>query len=344
MRHVCGAWGFSCGQLRSVNPHATACNQETFKHTRCLLNQLDVQFFSQSMRFKKDIRSLPFLILLLVGVFLVNGCKSEHPNKQLQEKLNKLQEENSRLRTENELLKVQNPAAQTAPSPTPSVTAAPVQVAFEDLKGTFGEKEITQLAQLGVFDTISGKFNPTKTITRAEFVRWLVRANNAILAESPERSLRLPETGKPKPTFSDVPSTHPDFRYIQGMANAGFDIAYEGKTFKPNQPITREQMLAIKVALDRRNAISKDTGSPPGGWTDSAQISKKYWPALYTESLVQGSANVTRTFGNIKTFNPQAAVTRAEAALCASAIGDSFGVFTTAEDALQKQSATKDKV
>lgn len=233
--------------------------------------------------------------------------------------------------------KLENPATQTTASDTPKVTQTPETVEFEDIKGVPGEKEIIQLGKLGVFDTTSGKFNPKKPITRAEFVRWLVRANNAIFADLPDRTLRLPETKKA--TFSDVAPTNKDFPYIQAMADAGFPIAYEGKTFKPNQVLTREEMLAIKVALDRRNALNTDLGSPPGGWTDSAQISKKYWPAVYTESIVQGNANIGRIFGSVKSFQPQAPVTRAEAAICASAIGDSFGVFTTAEDVLQKRAS-----
>jgi hypothetical protein len=267
----------------------------------------------------------------------VSSCKSEQPNKQVQEKLKTLREENSRLSRENEILKGQlgTPVGQTTPSPTASATASPTQVAFEDIKGAFGEKEITQLAQLGVFDTTTGKFNPQKPITRAEFVRWLVRANNAIFSASPDKLLRLTEAKKS--SFSDIPATHPDFRYIQAMADAGFDIRADEKTFKPQQTLTREQMVAMKVTLDRKTAISEDTGNPPGGWTDSDQISKKYWPALYTESIVQGNGNIGRVFGSIKTFKPQAPVTRAEAAVCVSAVGDSAGVFTTAEDALQRR-------
>jgi len=290
------------------------------------------------MRFKKEVMSRAFFVLLLACFFLVSGCKRENPvDKQLQEEINRLQEENSRLKSEVEILKVQqsNPADQTSPSPTPVATSSPTLVTFEDVKGSFGEKEINQLAQLDVFETKTGKFNPQQPITRAEFVRWLVRANNTIFAGSPDKVLRLPETGKA--TFSDVPPTHPDFRYIQGMADAGFVIGDDQKTFKPNQILTREQMIAIKAGLDHRVAIDAYTGAPPGGWTDSDKISKKYWPALYFESLGQNNANIGRIFGTIKTFKPQAPVTKAEAAVCISAIGDNSSIFATAEEVLQKQ-------
>lgn len=235
-----------------------------------------------------------------------------------------------------ETLKVQltNPVDEISPSPKPVATKSPTPVAIEDIKGAYGEKEITQLAQLGVLDSTSGEFNPQQPITRAEFVRWLVRANNAIFAGSPDKTIRLLETGKA--TFSDVEPTHPDFRYIQGLTNAGYVISYDAKTFKPDQILTREEMLAIKVALDHRVAMDSKISRPPGDWTDSDKISKKYWPALYVENVFQNNANIERTFGAVKTLKPQAPVTRAEAAVSISAIGDNTAGFTTAEEALQK--------
>lgn len=292
------------------------------------------------MRHEKKVRLLLLLVLLLAGSFGVSGCKKDEDDndqreKQLQAQIDKLQDENIRLMSQNEMLelKLSKPGADTTPSPVAVAKKSPAPVTFEDVKGVFAEKEIIQLAQLGIFDTTSGKFNPQAPITRAEFVRWLVRANNAIFAASPDKTLRLPETGKA--TFSDVPPTHPDFRYIQGMTNAGFVIGNDAKTFNPNQILTREQMLAIKVALDHRVAIDRYTGGAPGGWTDSNKISKQYWPAVYVESVFQNNANVGRTFGTIKTLKPQAPVTRGEAAVCISAIGNNLSGFTTAEDALQ---------
>lgn len=283
-----------------------------------------------------------FLLVLLLCFFSISGCGSKNKDeltpreKQLQGQIEKLQEENARLKTEVEILKVQlsNPAAETTPSPTASATKSLKPVTFEDIKGGFGEKEITQLAQLGVFDTTSGKFNPQGPITRAEFVRWLVRANNAIYAGSPDKTIRLSDNGKA--TFSDVPDTRPDSRYIQAMTNAGFAIGYDDKTFKPDQILTREQMLGIKVALDHRVAMDVDTDSPPGEWTDSNKIAKKYWPALYIETVYQNNANIGRIFGTIKTLKPQAPVTRAEAAVAIWAISDRTNGFTTAEEALQQ--------
>lgn len=294
------------------------------------------------MKVNKNIKSLSILVLLLTCFVVVSGCKSNNKTnereKQLQATIDQLREENANLKSEMEMLKVQlaNPADEMSPSPTPVATKSPTPVTFEDIKGGYGEKEITQLAQLGVLDSTSGKFNPQQPITRAEFVRWLVRVNNAIFTGSPDKTIRLPDTDTGKATFSDVEPTHPDFRYIQGLTNAGYVIGYDAKTFKPDQILTREEMLAIKVALDHRVAMDSNISRPPGDWTDSNKISKKYWPALYVESVFQNNANIGRTFGTVTTLKPQAPVTRAEAAVTISAIGDNTAGFTTAEEALEK--------
>jgi hypothetical protein len=278
------------------------------------------------------------------------------------------------------------PTAPTAPSApstdTPANAPAPTAVGFDDIKGVFGEKEITELAQLGVFESASGKFNPQQTITRAEFVRLLVRANNAIWFDQSDKMVRPAEGGAA--TFPDVPTSHPDFRYIQGMINAGFAVGFDEKAFKPDEPLTREQMIAIKIGVDKgglediilnpkgkrilsadRTALESNTlASHVPNWTDRNQISKQFIPAFnsqaYQFSHSGGSndpwvaetkdpfQNVNRAFGAVKALRPQTPVTRAEAAAAVSLVGnhetDRFKMLLrTAEDALKIKAGEKPK-
>jgi outer membrane murein-binding lipoprotein Lpp len=319
------------------------------------------------MRFRTQVESRSLLVLILASFFLVNGCQSNQEIKQLQA-------ENAKLKADIEQLKAQqqNSASQvtTSPtpvateSPTPVTTASPAQVAFDDIKGSAAEKEIAQLAQLEVFDTTTGnKFNPSQPITRAEFVRWLVRANNAIWFDQIDKTIRLAEGGEA--TFADVPPTHPDFRYIQGMANAGIAVGYDEKNFKPDQPLTREQMIAIKIGLDKggiENAIldpskaEDSTGEQISAnklaaavpdWSDRNQISQKFIAAFNSEYYTfwgnndQWPAkedkfkNVDRAFGAIKALKPQAPVSHSEAALAISLVGN----HTTERDKIDSRTA-----
>ena len=52
-------------------------------------------------------------------------------------------------------------------------------------------------------------------------------------------------------SFSDLASSDPDFRYVQGLSDAGIAVGFPDKSFKADQPLTREQMIAIKSGLDR---------------------------------------------------------------------------------------------
>jgi hypothetical protein len=96
------------------------------------------------------------------------------------------------------------PAASAAASTSSAATSAPLsKAAFTDINGADGADAIRQLAFLGVLDNTSGQFRPHDPISRAEYVRWLVRANNAYFTTHPEKRIRLAETGQA--TFLDVP-------------------------------------------------------------------------------------------------------------------------------------------
>jgi hypothetical protein len=223
-------------------------------------------------------------------------------------------------------------------SPMASPSAAMVQaspginggtpVAYTDLASTFGEKQITDLAALGVFGTPSGTFRPDETITRGDFVKWLVLANNAIFSDSPEKQIHPSQSGTS--SYPDVSTSHPDFAYIQGMYDAGFAVGFPDKTFKPDAILTREQMIAIKESVDRGGVQSyyvANWNSTMPDWKDKNQINKIFRGAIAEDSGLDRAAvvnwshpnlvidNVPRTFGAIAMFRPQDPVTRAQAAV-----------------------------
>jgi hypothetical protein len=208
------------------------------------------------------------------------------------------------------------PAAAPVAAAPPAQPAAPA-VAFTDIAGLAAEDAITNEAALGIFDTTTGPFKPTDSITRAEFVRWLVRANNAYYKDTPAQQIKPADTGAA--TFVDVPPAHPDFKYIQGMANAGFVIGVDKTHFAPDRAITREEMLAIKIARDNKGPSA---GDPNGlGYTDKMKVNPNYAAAVGSAGSVFSTQDVARVWGSIKTLNPQKPVTRGEAAICLARFG-----------------------
>lgn len=217
------------------------------------------------------------------------------------------------------------PVAAAAAVATPSGSPDPLSaVHFTDVSGIYAEKPIKQEAVLGVFGTKDGKFNPYGAITRGDYVRWLVLANNAYFS-SPAEVIRLAEPNSEQ-SFVDVPKSDPNFKYIQGLANAGFLVGIDKTHFAPARNITREEMLAILISRDlhgRFDSVSLDRVKSDTGLADADKISKPYWGAIDADhwSNIFGSANsLSRVFGPVKNLHPQQLATRADAAVAISLI------------------------
>lgn len=220
------------------------------------------------------------------------------------------------------------PSASTAAmQPSPAVNGG-TPVGYTDLASTFGEKQITDLAALGVFGTPNGTFNPNGTITRGDFVKWLVLANNGIFANLPSKQIHPSQSTSS--SYPDVATSHADFAYIQGLYDAGFAVGFPDKTFKPDDVLTHEQMIAIKESVDRGGVQSyyiANWDSTMPDWKDKNQINKIFRGAIAEDSGLDRTAvvnwshpnlvidNVPRTFGAIAMLRPQQPVTRAQAAV-----------------------------
>jgi S-layer homology domain len=228
----------------------------------------------------------------------------------------------------------QPPASATITTvPTTVAPAAVPSTGFTDIAGVQGEKEIVQLAQLGVLDATSGPFHPGDPVKRRDFARWMFKANNAVWADQPSRQIH-PADATTQSSFSDLAPTDPDFRYVQGLNDAGIAVGFPDKTFKADQPLTREQMIAIKSGLDR-GGLHKSYATDESyarynlpAWKDKDKVSKTYVGAIATDIEDDPKAagtvkidNIGRTFGAIAMFRPQQSVTRAQAAVLLNVIG-----------------------
>jgi len=188
--------------------------------------------------------------------------------------------------------------------------------------------------------TSNSAFKPNQAITRREYARWLVTANNQIYANQAGRQVRL-GTATDRPAFTDVPITDPDFGMIQGLANAGLInsvLSGDGSpvSFRPNAPLTREDMILWKVPVDIRRSLPNanlDTLQQTWGFQDAAKIEPKAQRAVIADYQNGDLANIRRAFGYTTLFQPKKAVTRAEAAAALWYFG-SQGEGLSAKDAL----------
>jgi hypothetical protein len=201
---------------------------------------------------------------------------------------------------------------------------------------------ITDLTNLGALQITGSKgFEPGKAITRREYARWLVAANNSIYASVPARKIRLGASSD-QPAFKDVASKDPDFGAIQGLANAGLiPSTLSGASgmvnFRPNSPLTREDLIFWKVPVDIRRSLPNatlDAVKESWGFQDAAKIDPKVLRAVLADYQNSDLSNIRRAFGYTTLFNPKKTVSRAEAAAVLWFFG-AQGDGLSAKDALQ---------
>lgn len=218
------------------------------------------------------------------------------------------------------------------PSVTPNTTTTSQE--FGDLNKLTPQlrQHIQDLAALGVFSAnyaqnktnspvASQEFAPGKIVTRREYARWLVAANNAMYANNPAKQIRLASESN-SATFSDVSPQDADFPAIQGLAEAGLiPSALSGDAtavlFRPDAPLTREQLVLWKVPLDTRQSLptaNLEAVKETWGFQDVGKIDTKALRAVLADFQNGEQANIRRVFGYTTLFQPKKPVTRAEAA------------------------------
>ncbi len=215
-----------------------------------------------------------------------------------------------------------SPNITTQPTSQPETLAAQE---FTDIQKAPPEwrSHIQDLAALGVLSIepkTNNEFLPDKIITRREYARWLVAANNAMYANNPAKKIRLAATST-QPAFRDILTQDPDFPVIQGLAEAGLiPSALSGDTttvlFRPDAPLTREQLLLWKIPLDTRQALpaaNLEAVKQTWGFQDAGSIEPKALRAVLADFQNAEQSNIRRVFGYTTLFQPKKPVTRAEA-------------------------------
>jgi hypothetical protein len=216
-----------------------------------------------------------------------------------------------------------SPSVVVSPSPTPTATpiASPTTQPSESSTPTTPDY-LADLTQIGVFTTAEAKKSALpRIVTRREYVRWLMAAYNRINSTKPTQQIKLATTDI-KPAFQDVPATHPDFPSIQGLAEAGLipsTLTGDATSllFRPDAPLTREQLILWKVPLDTRAPLPKaslDAIQQTWGFQDAGKVEPQAIRALLADFQNGDRSNVRRVFGYTTLFQPKKTVTLGEVA------------------------------
>ena len=187
----------------------------------------------------------------------------------------------------------------TSPITPPSTPTAPTtQVIFKDVPNNYwAQTFIQELASRNIVKGFpDGSFRPNDPVTRAQFAALLSQAMNK-------------PTIRSSATFTDVPSSYWAATAIQKAYTTGFMSGYSATTFRPNENISRVQIL-VSLANGLGYAPTKPIDTTLQAYSDANTI-----PAYARNSVGAATENrMVVNYPNLKLLNPNQPSTRAEVA------------------------------
>ncbi|CAM6105517.1 unnamed protein product [Calypogeia fissa] len=216
-----------------------------------------------------------------------------------------------------------------APSaPSAAAQASPGRVV---VPARIDHEQEQAMAALQALKVIEAEVEAGGICTRREYARWLI-AISGTLARSPAQKVfpAMYVESISELAFNDVVPEDPDFPYIQGLAEAGLissnlsshdsnedSRSTDGAVFLPDSPLSRQDLVSWKVALDGHmvQAVDKQRLKAQTGYIDFEKINEDALPFL-AKDLAAGERSVISTaFGFTRRFQPGKPVTRAQAAI-----------------------------
>lgn len=174
----------------------------------------------------------------------------------------------------------------------PTADETKAAVIFSDIEGHWAKEWIINAVNLGfVTGYEDGTFRPDRTITRAEFSTLLNKA------------MQIGTTNKI--SFSDVNEGEWFYKEIQKSVAAGFFSGYENNTFRPNNPIKREEVAKVVSGAITTGNIGGEGATLLSDYNNIQEWAKQSVNTVYNKGYILGYPN--------KTYMPARALTRGEA-------------------------------
>jgi len=174
------------------------------------------------------------------------------------------------------------------------------EVSFADVENHWSKDEVNEMgSRLILTGTDSDTFVPNAYVTREQFTSLIARA------------LGLKSDSSKLTVFRDVAPTNVHYGDIQAAVSYGLVSGYEGGTFRPEEQVTREQMMVIVAKAMKLVGASSGAAADKGleRFEDADQVSD-----LARESIADVvSAGISQGRSTTK-LAPKGLLTRAEAA------------------------------
>lgn len=185
------------------------------------------------------------------------------------------------------------------PTVTPEETNKPTDI-FNDINDeSWSKNAVVELYNRGIVNGYEdGSFKPDNSVTRAEFLKFII---TAIEADVPENNISLP--------FSDTYNSEWYASYVSAALNLNMVNGYDDETFRPDSYISREEASAIVCRGIDAMGISLDLYRLKITFEDDNLISDyavDYVYKLYSSGVINGDEN--------QCFRPKDDMSRAETA------------------------------
>lgn len=173
-----------------------------------------------------------------------------------------------------------------------AVASAFVQTEFSDIAGHWAESRIKEAVKTGfVSGYQDGTFKPDRTITRVEFATLLNKAMKI------ERTAKI--------GLSDVKEGDWFYEQVQKSVASGFFSGYENNTFRPNNPITRQEAAKVISSAITSANLDGDGAKSLKDYNLIQDWAKASVNTAYNKSYIMGYPD--------KLYKPSKELTRAEA-------------------------------
>lgn len=166
------------------------------------------------------------------------------------------------------------------------------EIVFSDISGHWAESKIQEAVNIGfVSGYQDGTFKPNETVTRAEFATLLNKAmqNN--------RTVKI--------NLADVHQDDWFYDQVQKSVAVGFFSGYENNTFRPNNPITRQEVAKVINSTITTGNIDGDGATLLNDYNSIQEWAKSSVNIAYNKCYIMGYPE--------KLYKPSKALTRAEA-------------------------------
>ncbi|WP_341281245.1 S-layer homology domain-containing protein [Paenibacillus sp. FSL H8-0537] len=172
------------------------------------------------------------------------------------------------------------------------------KISFSDTNSHWGASFISYLAARDMIEGSGGnQFAPNKNITRAEFAKILADIAGADVS------------GNTTSAFGDVKAGDWYLPYVAWAAEHAIVQGTSSSTFKPNEPISREEMAVMLKRFTDQAGFTLPKSASGVAFADQSSISS--WATDAIVSLQQAEI-ISGKGGNA--FDPKGGATRAEAA------------------------------